>query len=65
LKSQLHNKGDLAELTVKIEKNVVDSIQEMSSNSGLTIEEIVVIALKRFRASHTDYLNKTISTDES
>lgn len=63
MKSQLHNKGDLAELKVKIEKNVVDSIQEMSQNSGLSIEEIVVIALKRFRASHTDYLHKTVSTE--
>lgn len=63
MKSQLHNKGDLAELSVMIEKDVVDSLAEMSGNSGLSIEEIVVIALKRFRASHTDYLNKTISTD--
>lgn len=63
MKSQLHNKGDLAELSVMIEKDVVDSLQEMSGNSGLSIEEIVVIALKRFRASHTDYLNKTISTE--
>lgn len=63
MKSQLHNKGELAELSVKIEKNVVESIKEMSENSGLTIEEIVVIALKRFRASHGDYLHKTIPTE--
>ena len=55
MKSQEHNKGDLKELTVSIEKNVVDSIERMSKVSGMSIDEIVVIALKRFRSSHADY----------
>ncbi|EQC50045.1 hypothetical protein M899_3473 [Bacteriovorax sp. BSW11_IV] len=55
MKSQVHNQGELKELTVKIEKNVVESIERMSQNSGLSVDEIVVIALKRYRASHSDY----------
>lgn len=55
MKSQKHNQGDLLELSVKIEKEVVEAIHRMSKNSGLPIEEIVVIALKRYRASHSDY----------
>ena len=56
MKSQKHNMGELKELTVKIEKDVVDSVQLMSKQSGLTTDEIVVIALKRFRSSHCDYI---------
>lgn len=55
MKSQKHNQGDLAELKVMIEKNVVESIERMSKNSGIPKDELVVIALKRFRASHADY----------
>jgi len=59
VKSQKHNQGDLKELTVKIEKDVVESIERMSANSGITKDELVVIALKRFRASHGDYEGTT------
>ncbi len=59
MKSQKHNQGDLKELTVKIEKDVVESIERMSANSGITKDELVVIALKRFRASHGDYEGTT------
>ena len=55
MKSQKHNAGELAELSVKIEKNVVDSFIRMSKGSGIPIDDLVVIALKRFRASHSDY----------
>jgi fructose-1,6-bisphosphatase/sedoheptulose 1,7-bisphosphatase-like protein len=58
MKTQKHNQGDLEELTVKIEKNVVESLKTMSQNSQLSVDEIVVIALKRFRASHSDYMGK-------
>jgi len=64
MKSQKHNLGELKELTVNIEKDVVDSIEKMSTNSGLSTDELVVIALKRFRASHTDYLGATLKPEE-
>jgi metal-responsive CopG/Arc/MetJ family transcriptional regulator len=63
LKSQKHNTGELTELTVKIEKEVVDSIDKMSLNSGISRDELVVIALKRFRASHADYEGTTPRID--
>ena len=49
MKSQKHNVGELRELTVKIEKNVVESLLRMSEGSGLSVDDLVVIALKRFR----------------
>ncbi len=55
MKGQLHNQGELAELNVKIEKEIVASIKKMSENTKLPIDEIVVIALKRFRSSHSDW----------
>lgn len=63
MKTQKHNEGDLAELTVKIEKDVVKSLDTMIKNSGLSASDIVVIALKRFRACHADYMG-TIPTPE-
>ncbi|MCB9094818.1 MAG: hypothetical protein H6621_07095 [Halobacteriovoraceae bacterium] len=56
MKSQKHNEGELEEIVVKIEKEVADSLRTMSKNSKLSVDEIVVIALKRFRASHADYM---------
>jgi len=55
MKSQKHNQGDLKELKVKIEKDLCESLLRMSAKSGLSVDEIVCIALKRFRASHSDY----------
>ena len=63
MKSQKHNGGELKELTVKIEKNVVDSLMKMSKGSGISIDDLVVIALKRFRASHSDYEGKAYRTE--
>ncbi|TNF04504.1 MAG: hypothetical protein EP326_01225 [Deltaproteobacteria bacterium] len=63
MKSQKHNEGDLKELKVKIEKDVVETIERMSKVSGMTIDEIVVIALKRFRSSHADYEGKVPNLD--
>ncbi|MCO4794039.1 MAG: hypothetical protein KC493_10015 [Bacteriovoracaceae bacterium] len=63
MKSQKHNEGDLKDLTVKIEKEVVESIERMSSVSGITVDEIVVVALKRFRSSHADYEGKVPTID--
>lgn len=63
MKSQIHNQGELKELVVKIEKDVVESIERMSQVSGMSMDELVVIALKRFRSSHCDYEGKTPITD--
>jgi fructose-1,6-bisphosphatase/sedoheptulose 1,7-bisphosphatase-like protein len=63
MKSQKHNQADLKELKVKIEKDVVESLENMASNSGIPIEDLVVIALKRFRASHGDYTGRTPKLD--
>ena len=58
MKTQKHNQGELKEVKVKIEKEVAESLEIMSKNSKLSIDEIVVIAIKRFRTSHMDYLGK-------
>lgn len=56
MKSQEHNQCELADLKVKIEKDMVESLKIMAKNSGMSVDEIVIIALKRFRASHADYM---------
>ncbi len=56
MKGQDQNQGELAELKVKIEKSVIESFEKMAINSKLSLEELVVIALKRFRSSHSDYM---------
>ena len=63
MKSQVHNEGELRELSVKIEKDVVDAIERMAQKSGISVDELVVVALKRFRASHTDYEGRSPSTE--
>jgi fructose-1,6-bisphosphatase/sedoheptulose 1,7-bisphosphatase-like protein len=63
MKSQKHNVGELSELKVDIEKNVVDAFTNMSKNSGIPVSDLVVVALKRFRSSHADYEDKC-PTDE-
>ena len=55
MKTQKHNVGELKELKVKIERHIVESLEKMSQNSGISIDDLVVIALKRFRSSHSDY----------
>jgi NRPS condensation-like uncharacterized protein len=59
MKSQLQNQGELKELKVKIEKEVIESFERMSKTSGLTVDDLVVIAMKRYRASHSDWDSKT------
>ena len=58
MKTQKHNQGPLKDLKVKIEEDVYESLLRMADNSELTIDEIVVISLKRFRASHAELLGK-------
>ena len=63
MKSQKHNQGELKELKVHIEKDVAESVELMAKNSGLAPADLVVIALKRFRSSHLDYLRATPPTE--
>jgi hypothetical protein len=63
LKTQEHNKSELKELNVNVEKDVVEAFERMSSNTGYSLDDLVVIALKRFRASHSDFEGKKINIE--
>jgi len=63
MKSQQHNQGELKEIKVKIESQVADDLELMSKNTGIPAADIVVIALKRFRSSHLDYLKQVPITE--
>ncbi len=56
MKSQKHNTGELAKLEVEIEKKLIEDLQTMSKNSELSIDDLVAIAVKRFKSSHADYM---------
>ena len=59
MRTQEHNKGELKGLNVRIEKSIVETLERMSECTNISMDELVVIALKRFCASHSDYDNKT------
>ena len=40
-----------------------ESAMQLVDNSKISIDDIVVIALKRFQSSHTDYLKQTPITE--
>jgi fructose-1,6-bisphosphatase/sedoheptulose 1,7-bisphosphatase-like protein len=63
MKSQVHNQGELKEIKVKIEAQVAEDLALMSKNTGMPADDIVVIALKRFRSSHLDYLKQVPVTE--
>jgi fructose-1,6-bisphosphatase/sedoheptulose 1,7-bisphosphatase-like protein len=63
MKSQKHNEGELKEIAVKIEKQVALDLELMAKNTGMSVADIVVIALKRFRSSHLDYLKQVPVTE--
>lgn len=63
MKTQKHNQGNLKELTVNIEETVVESIMQMAESSNMSVDDIVVIALKRFRASHAELEGKAPKLD--
>lgn len=63
MKSQKHNQGELKEIKVQIEKEVAADFETMVKNTNFTMDELVVIAMKRFRSSHTDYLKLTPMTE--
>lgn len=56
MKTQEHNKTELSELSVKIEAGLIKDLETMAQNSGLPVEDLVAIAIKRFRSSHADYM---------
>ncbi len=63
MKSQVHNQGELKELNVKVEKDVVESFERMMKNSGLSMADLVVIAMKRYRSSHSDWDVKSLKAE--
>lgn len=63
MKSQKHNQGELKELSVKIDKKTVEDFELMVKNTNISMDELVVIALMRFRASHMDYLKQVPMTE--
>ncbi|MFA6237158.1 MAG: hypothetical protein WC635_07515 [Bacteriovorax sp.] len=63
MKTQVQNQGELKELKVMIEKDVVDSFERMTKASGLSMADLVVTALKRYRAGHSDWDVKSLKKD--
>jgi fructose-1,6-bisphosphatase/sedoheptulose 1,7-bisphosphatase-like protein len=63
MKTQLQNQGELKELKVMIEKNVVESFEKMTKTSGLSVADLVVVALKRYRSAHSDWDVKAQKTE--
>lgn len=54
MKNQVYNQGELKELKVMIEKDVVESVERMAENQKISVAELVVIALRRYRSGHSD-----------
>lgn len=44
------------DFTVKLEQNLIKDLEVMAKNSGKSVEELVAVAIKRFRSSHADYM---------
>ncbi len=63
MKNQVQNEGELKDLSVKIEKGVVESFERMTKASGLSLADLVVIAMKRYRSSHSDWDVKPLKTE--
>ncbi len=63
MKNQPQNQGELKELKVMIEKDVAESFERISKKTGIPVADLVVIAMKRYRSSHTDWDVKTNTID--
>lgn len=59
MKSQKQNQGELKEVKVKIDKEVAEDFEKMAKNTNISVDDLIVTAMKRFRSSHADYL-KTV-----
>ncbi len=55
MKNQVYNKGELKELKVMIEKEIAETFERMAKHTNTPIEDLLVIAMKRFRSSHGDF----------
>lgn len=55
MKTQVYNKGELEELRVMIDKEIKETFERMAKHTNTPIEDLIVIAMKRFRSSHGDY----------
>lgn len=58
MKDQKHNQGELKEVKVKIEKKLAEDLEVMAKNSKISADDIICIALKRFKNSHGDYMGQ-------
>ena len=63
MKSQKHNQAELKEIKVNIEKDVAEDFEKMVKNTNISMDDLVVIAMKRFRSSHADYLKNAPMTE--
>lgn len=63
MKNQVQNQGELKELKVMIEKDVVEAFDRMTKASGISLADLVVIALKRYRSAHSDWDVKPLKKD--
>ena len=49
-------KGDIGSASFEVEKKVLTTLKEMAEHTKLSCDEIVNTALKRFIATHSDFL---------
>ena len=56
LKGMGKPEGPTEEVKWKIEKKVVDQLDTMHSNCDHTVEELVLMAIKKFISQHKDWL---------
>jgi hypothetical protein len=55
MKNQTYNKGELKELKVMLDKEIVETFERMANHTNTPIEELLVIAMKRYRSTHGDF----------
>ena len=58
MKSQKYNAGETTDLSISIDKNVAATAARMADSKGSDVSEIIVIALKRYIASHAELEGK-------
>ena len=46
-----------------IEKDVAESFERMTKASGMTVADLVVVALKRYRSAHLDWDVRPLKTE--
>ena len=56
-------KKDINSNKVTIEKEVAEDFEKMVKNTNIKLDDLVLIAMKRFRSSHTDYLKLVPMTE--